>query len=236
MIKTKIGTRVVSTADHQQGHRSRLRERFLNGGASAINDYELMEMILFAANPRGDVKPLAKDLIKTFGSFSAVFQASSHDLLKVKTLGKAGAAMLKAVQLASQMLVKENFKSRPLLFSGQEVIDYCKVTMAHLQIEQLRLLYLDRQHQLIAEEVQQQGTIDHTPVYIREVIKRALELGAAGLIVVHNHPSGDPTPSRADIQVTRDMQDAAATLGIIVHDHIIIGQNRHTSFRTQGLI
>lgn len=222
--------------DHQQGHRSRLRDRFLNGGASALNDYELLEIILFAANPRGDVKPLAKELLKTFGSFSGVFHASTHDLLKVKALGRAGVAALKAVHLACQLLLKENFKKRPLLFSGQEVVDYCKITMAHLQIEQLRLLFLDRQHQLIAEEVQQEGTIDHTPVYIREVIKRALELGASGLVVVHNHPSGDPTPSRADIKVTRDMQEAAATMGIIVHDHIIIGQNRHTSFRTQGLI
>jgi DNA repair protein RadC len=226
----------VSTNDHQQGHRSRLRERFLNGGASAISDYELLEMLLFAANPRGDVKPLAKDLIRIFGSFAGVFQATPNDLLKIKALGKAGAAMLKAVQLASQLLVKENFKTRPLFMSEEAVVDYCKVTMAHLTIEQLRLLFLDRQNQLIAEEVQQQGTIDHTPVYIREIIKRALELGASGLIVVHNHPSGDPTPSRADIQVTRDIREAAAVLGIIVHDHIIIGQNRFTSFKMQGLI
>ena len=226
----------MSTLDHQQGHRARLRERFLTGGSSAVSDYELLEIILFAANPRSDVKPLAKELLKTFGSFSGVFQAAAHDLFKVKSLGKAGVAALKAVQMACQLLLKENFKDRPLLFSGQEVVDYCKLTMAHLRIEQLRLLFLDRQHQLIAEEVQQQGTIDHTPVYIREVIKRALELGAAGLVVVHNHPSGDPTPSRADIKVTRDMQEAAATMGIIVHDHIIIGQNRHTSLRTQGLI
>lgn len=226
----------MSTADHQQGHRGRLRDRFLKGGATALHDYELLEIILFAANARSDVKPLAKELLKTFGSFSGVFQASTYDLLKIKSLGNAGVAALKAVHVACQLLLKENFKERPLLLSGQEVVDYCKVTMAHLPIEQLRLLFLDRQHQLIAEEVQQQGTIDHIPVYIREVIKRALELGASGLVVVHNHPSGDPTPSKADIAATRDMQEAAATMGIIVHDHIIIGQNRHTSFRAQGLI
>jgi len=226
----------MTVREDQQGHRARLRDRFLNGGAQAIHDYELLELMLFSANPRGDVKPLAKELLRRFKSFGGVINASPLELLQVKDLGKSGIAMLKAVQLAAQLLLKEGFQEKPLLDSWHHVVDYCKITMGHLKIEQLRLLFLDHHHQLLADEVHQQGTINHTPVYIREVIKRALELGAAGLVVVHNHPTGDPTPSQDDIDVTKEMHEAALRLGIIVHDHIIIGQNKHTSFRLQGML
>jgi DNA repair protein RadC len=226
----------VQGQDHQAGHRTRLRQRFLAGGSSAINDYELLEMILFASNARSDVKPLAKDLLKIFHSFSGVIQAPAQELLKVKGLGQAGVATIKVIQLASEVLSRDSLKKKPLLSSWEAVINYCKLAMGHLKIEQLRLLFLDRQHQLIVDEVHQQGTIDHTPVYIREIIKRALEVGAAGIIVVHNHPSGDPTPSKADITVTREIEEAASIMGIMMHDHIIIGQSRYTSLRGQGLI
>lgn len=221
---------------HRLGHRARLRERFLMGGNEAVAEYELLELILFAAFPRGDIKPLAKDLLKAFKTFSGVIRASEGELLRFKGMGKAGVTALKVAEAAAQKLLLEKAQSGPLQSTLPQVIDYCKVAMGGLKNEQLRLLFLDKRHQIIADEVQQEGTVDHTPVYTREVIKRALELGASGLIIVHNHPSGDPTPSQSDIRVTKDIQDAAERLNIQVHDHIIIGKDTHVSFRAKGLL
>ena len=221
---------------HRLGHRSRLRERFLVGGTEAVADYELLELILFAAFPRGDIKPLAKDLLKKFKTFSGVIDASESELLRFKGMGKSGVAALKVVTASTQKLLQEKSRTGPLQSNLTQVIDYCKVSMGSLKNEQLRLLFLDKKNQIITDEAQQEGTIDHTPIYTREIIKRALELGASGLIIVHNHPSGDPTPSQADIRATRDIQVAAERLSIQVHDHIIIGKNTHLSFRAKGLL
>ncbi len=221
---------------HRLGHRARLRERFLVGNVEAVADYELLELILFAAFPRGDIKPLAKTLLKTFKTFSGVITASEIELLRYKGMGKAGVAALKVVEASAQKLLREKARIGPLQSTFPQVIDYCKVAMGSLKNEQLRLLFLDKRHQIITDEVQQTGTVDHTPVYTREVIKRALELGASGLIIVHNHPSGDPTPSQADIKATRDIQSAAEKLNIQVHDHIIIAKDTHVSFKAKGLM
>ncbi|NCP62273.1 MAG: DNA repair protein RadC [Alphaproteobacteria bacterium] len=221
---------------HRLGHRARLRERFLVGNVEAVADYELLELVLFAAFPRGDIKPLAKTLLKAFKTFSGVITASEIELLRYKGMGKAGVAALKVVEASAQKLLREKAQIGPLQSTFPQVIDYCKVAMGSLKNEQLRLLFLDKRHQIITDEVQQTGTVDHTPVYTREVIKRALELGASGLIIVHNHPSGDPTPSQADIKATRDIQSAAEKLNIQVHDHIIIAKDTHVSFRAKGLM
>jgi len=226
----------VAEDQHRLGHRARLRERFLMGNVEAVADYELLELVLFAAFPRGDIKPLAKDLLKAFKTFSGVITASEIELLRFKGMGKAGVAALKVVEASAQKLLREKAQIGPLQSTLPQVIDYCKVAMGSLKNEQLRLLFLDKRHQIITDEVQQSGTVDHTPVYTREVIKRALELGASGLIIVHNHPSGDPTPSRADIKATKDIQSAAEKLNIQVHDHIIIAKDSHVSFRAKGLM
>jgi DNA repair protein RadC len=227
---------VLAGDQHRLGHRARLRERFLVGNVEAVADYELLELILFAAFPRGDIKPLAKDLLKAFKTFAGVVTASEIELLRFKGMGKAGVAALKVVEASAQKLLREKAQIGPLQSTLPQVIDYCKVAMGSLKNEQLRLLFLDKRHQIITDEVQQNGTVDHTPVYTREVIKRALELGASGLIIVHNHPSGDPTPSQADIKATRDIQSAAEKLNIQVHDHIIIAKDTHVSFRAKGLM
>jgi DNA repair protein RadC len=218
------------------GHRARLRERFRIGGAEAVAPYELLEMILFGAYPRGDVKPLAKQLIKEFKTFSAVLNAPDSELLRIKGIGPAAISALRTVAAAAQLMLREHIQAGPLQTTLSHVLDYCKISMEHLQNEQLRLLFLDKKNRLITDEVQQTGTIDHTPVYTREVIKRALELGASSLIIVHNHPSGDPTPSQADVLVTREIQSAAEKLGMHVHDHIVIGKGAHISFREKGLL
>lgn len=221
---------------HSSGHRKRLRDRFLNGGADAVADYELLEMILFSAHPRGDVKPLAKQLLKVYKNFAGVIKANPQDLLKQPGVGEAAVSALKVIEASVIHMLRYELEESPILASGHQVLEYCKLTMGHLKNEQLRLLFLDRHNRLIADEVQQEGTIDHTPVYTREVIKRALELGASGMIVVHNHPTGDPTPSRSDITVTQEIKEAADRLGIFVHDHIIIGKSTHTSMRAKGLV
>ncbi len=223
-------------APHFFGHRQRLRQRLLAGGADNLPDYELLEVLLFAGNPRGDTKPLAKQLIERFGSLAEVLSADSDDLLAVAGLGEAGAAALKSVREAALRLMRAELRERPLLGSWDRLIDYCTANIAYGQVEEFHLLFLDRKNMLIAHERQGRGTIDHTPVYTREVVKRALELSASALILVHNHPSGDPTPSKADIQATRDIVKAAASLGVTVHDHVIIGRGRHTSLRDMGLL
>ena len=217
-------------------HRERLRQRFIAGGADALPDYELLELVLFAANPRGDVKPLAKELLRSFGSFEAVITAPAERLRQVSGLKDAGIAALKIVDAAAVRLAKSRVLGRPAISSWDALLDYCTVAMAHSDVEEFRILFLDRKNVLIADEPHQKGTVDHTPVYPREVVKRALELGACALILVHNHPSGDPTPSRADIAMTREIALAAKALKIDVHDHLVIGRGRHASFKALGLL
>ncbi len=218
------------------GHRMRLRERFLKGGADAMPDYELLEMTLFAVIPRRDTKPLAKALLLRFGSFAEVIAAPRARLMEVKGVGEAVVHHLKIIEAAAQRLAKTRVIGRPALSSWTALLDYCTTTMARSAQEEFRILFLDRKNVLIADEIQSKGTVDHTPVYPREIVKRALELSASAIILVHNHPSGDPTPSRADIAMTRDVANAARALGIAVHDHLVIGRGGHASFKSLGLL
>ena len=221
---------------HYHGHRERLRERFYGAGPDALSDYELLELALFPALPRRDTKPIAKDLLKKFGSFAEVLHAPEAWLREVKGIGDASITQLKLMAASANRVAKGEIKRSVALSSWNAVIDYCRTGMAFSDKEQFRLLFLDKKNQLIADEVQQTGTVDHTPVYPREVIKRALELSATALILVHNHPSGDPTPSQADIQMTKAIIDIATPLGISVHDHIIVGKNGHASMKGMRLI
>jgi len=227
---------LFESAPHYHGHRERLRARFRDAGPDALSDYELLELVLFRAIPQRDVKPLAKELIATFGSFAEVVGAPRARLVAMKGLGEAAVNELKIVHAAAQRLAKGELRKRPVLSSWGNVLDYCRTAMAFSDKEEFRLLFLDKRNQLIADEVQQRGTVDHTPVYPREVVKRALELSATALILVHNHPSGDPTPSRADIQMTQAIIDVAKPLGIAVHDHIIVGKEGHASIKGLKLI
>ncbi len=229
------GRAAPAATPHFHGHRQRLRERLLAAGET-LPDYELLEILLFAANPRRDMKPLAKRLIAQFGGIAEVLSADPAALLAVAGLGMPGVAALKAAREAALRLLRAELRERPVIGSWDKLIDFCNAQIAYGQVEEFHLLFLDRKNALIRHERQQRGTVDHTPVYVREVVKRALELGASALILVHNHPSGDPTPSRADIAVTRDIAKAAAPLGVTVHDHVIIGRGRHTSLRALGLL
>ncbi len=224
------------TVPHQFGHRERLRRRFREAGAEALADYELLELLLFRAIPRRDVKPLAKALIAHFGSFPEVIAAPASRLGEVPGLGEAAIAELKIVQAATSRMLRGEVSQRPVLSSWSAVLDYCRGTMAFEEREQFRIIFLDKRNQVITDEVQQIGTVDHTPVYPREVVKRALEVSATALILVHNHPSGDPTPSSADIQMTKAIVDVARPLGIAVHDHIIVGKTGHASLKGLRLI
>jgi DNA repair protein RadC len=225
----------ASETPHYYGHRQRLKARFLDAGADALPDYELLELLLFSAIPRRDVKPLAKDLLKTFGSFGEVIAAPRARLAKAG-LSEAAITELKLVQAAAQRFVRGEVNRREPLSSWTAVLDYCRTAQAFSDVEQFRILFLDKRNQLIADEVQQTGTVDHTPVYPREVVKRALELSATAVVLVHNHPSGDPTPSRADVQMTQQIVDIAKPLGIAVHDHIIVGKDGHASLKGLKLI
>lgn len=217
-------------------HRTRLRERFMTGGAAALPDYEMLELVLFRAIPRQDVKPLARRLIDLFGDFNRVLSAPAARLLAVDGVGPAVLCELKLVEAAAHRLARARVMNRPVISGWDAVVDYCHTVMAHRETEQFRILYLDRKNVLIADEEQSQGTVDHVPVYPREVVKRALELNASALILVHNHPSGDPTPSQADIDMTRQVEQAADALGIALHDHLVIGKSRELSFRASGLL
>jgi DNA repair protein RadC len=221
---------------HYHGHRERLRARFHDAGAGALPDYELLELLLFRSIPQRDVKPLAKELIQRFGSFAEVLAAPSARLTEVKGVGAGVALDLKIVEAALTRMAKGAVAKRTVLSSWSTVLDYCRMAMAFAEREQLRILFLDKKNALIADEVQQTGTVDHTPVYPREVVRRALELSATALILVHNHPSGDPAPSQADIQITKAIVDIAAPLGISVHDHVIVGKNGHASLKEMRLI
>jgi DNA repair protein RadC len=220
---------------HYWGHRQRLRERFLAGAAGALPDYELLELLLFFSIPRRDVKPLAKQLLERFGSLGGVL-AAAPELLAEFDLDHHSIVHFRALREAAGRLAREEVADRPVIGSWQKLLDYCRTTMAHNKTEQFRLLFLDRKNTLIADEIQQEGTVDHTPVYPREVVKRALQLGASSLIMVHNHPSGDPTPSQADIEMTEEVKAAAEALGIALHDHVVIGRKGHTSFKSAGLL
>jgi len=221
---------------HYHGHRQRLRQRFMEGGPDALPDYELLELILFRAIPRRDTKPLAKELLAKFGCFAAVMNAAPGRLREVAGMGDAVIIELKLVRAASLRLLNREIMDRPVLSSWNQVMNYCEAAMSHSEIEQFRILFLDKRNRLIADEVQQEGTVDHTPVYVREIIKRALELSATALVLVHNHPSGDPTPSQADITMTKEIVDTAGKLGIVVHDHIIVGREGSGSLRAAGLM
>jgi DNA repair protein RadC len=234
MSEAKAG--LAEASPHYHGHRERLRARFLEAGPDAVTEYELLELVLFRAIPRRDVKPLAKALIAKFGSFAEVVSAPQQRLREVDGLGEAGIAELKIVQAAAGRLARGEVKKRPVLSSWTAVLDYCRTTMAFADKEQLSIIFLDKRNQIIADEIQQTGTVDHTPVYPREVVKRALELSATAVILVHNHPSGDPTPSRADIQMTQSIVEIAKPLGISVHDHIIVGKEGHASLKGLKLI
>ena len=224
------------TPSYLRDHRKRLRERFMDGGANAVPDYELLELVLFRAIPRQDVKPLARTLIEQFGDFNRVLSAPLRQLLAVKGLGNAVAVELKVVEAAAHRLARAKVMQRHVVSSWDALLNYCHTVMAHRDTEQFRILFLDTKNVLIADEEQARGTLDHVPVYPREVVKRALELNAASLILVHNHPSGDPTPSDADKHMTTQINLAAKALGIAVHDHLIIGKSCELSFRAEGLL
>ena len=220
---------------HYVGHRDRLRARFLTA-PDALPDYELLELILFRSIPRRDVKPLAKDLIARFGGLSEVLSAEPDRLLEIRGVSEGIVTDFRILRETGLRMSRTAVLEKEVISSWQELLDYCSASMAHNPTEQFRILFLDRKNVLIADEVQQKGTVDHTPVYPREVVKRALELNASALILVHNHPSGDPTPSGADIEMTRRIAETAKPLGIELHDHLVIGKGRHASFRSLGLI
>jgi DNA repair protein RadC len=218
------------------GHRARLRQRLLTGGAEALADYEVLEFLLFAANPRGDTKPLAKALLARFGSLPAVLNAEPGALRQVKGMGETGAATLKAVALAARRMARGQVAQKPVLGSWQALLDYLTIDMAHLTVERVRVLYLDTRNRLIVDHHVGDGSIDEAAIHPREVVKKALDVGASAMILVHNHPSGNPEPSRADIRITQRIAEAGRLLGIVVHDHVIVGREGHTSLKAKGLI
>ena len=222
--------------DDKAGHRQRLRDRFRNGGADAMADYELLEMILFRVFPRGDTKPIAKRLIAEFKSFAEVINAPDERLAEIDGVGQRAVDELKLIRAAAIRLQRGQIMGRQVLASWSAVLDYCRAAQGFDHMERFRILFLDKRNQLIADEVQQSGTVDHTPVYVREVVKRALQLSASAIILVHNHPSGDPAPSRADIDMTKQIVAASRPLGIVVHDHIIVGRQGHASLKGLGMM
>ncbi len=234
--KTKTRGKAEVPQMHYHGHRDRLRQRFRDNGDTALADYELLELLLFRLIPRRDTKPIAKALLDRFGTLAGVFGADAILLQEISGVGEAVALDLKLMSAISHRTLKSDIRGKTVLSSWSSVIDYCHAAMAYETREQFRILFLDKRNALIADEVQQRGTIDHTPVYPREVVKRALDLSATAIVLVHNHPSGDPTPSRADIDMTKMIIDTAQPLGITVHDHIIIGKEGHASLKGLKLI
>ena len=227
---------LVNDKPHYAGHRQRLRQRFLKSGSDALPDYELLEVLLFMANTRRDVKPLAKNLLARCGSLAEVISADPPALREIKGIGDTAIIALKVVQAVALRLARAEVMKKPVLSSWQALMDYCRASMAYETTERFRILYLNRKNVLIADEVQQKGTVDHTPVYPREVVKRALELAATAMIMVHNHPSGDPTPSQADIDMTKEIKEASEKLGIVLHDHLIVSKGGINSFKEMGLL
>jgi DNA repair protein RadC len=226
----------VSPAAGAEGHRERMRARLLKAGPDALADHEMLEMVLFLALPRRDTKPLARALLSRFRSFAAVITAPVPDLLAIDGMGEAAAAALKTVQAAALRLSRAELNDQPVLGNWPRVLAYLTAALAHEPIEQVRVLYLDTRNRLLADEAQGRGTVNHTPLYPREVVKRALELHATSLILAHNHPSGDPTPSREDISTTREIKAAAEALRVMLYDHVIIARGRWLSFRQEGLL
>lgn len=226
----------VADGTDTRGHRARLRERLLSGGVDALGDHEIVEYLLMTAIPRKDVKPIARSLLQRFGSLAAVFNADRTALADHPGMGETSAAALKVVGIAARRLARSQIQDQPLLGSWQALIDYLAIDMAHLNVERVRVLYLNAQNRLIRDEHVGDGSLDEAAIHPREVIKRALELGAAAIILVHNHPSGNPEPSRADIQITNRIAEAGRLLGVTVHDHIIVGRSGHVSLRSKGVI
>ena len=226
----------TAPSPHYHGHRERLKQRLLTSDGESLADYELLEAILFRALPRRDTKPIAKELLQRFGSFAEVINASDGELRKVKWIKDGAIGEFALIKAATRRLLKTAIVERPVLTSWAKVLDHCRAAMAFEPREQFRILFLDKRNRLILDEVQQTGTIDHTPVYVREICRRALEVNATALILAHNHPSGDPTPSRGDIEMTKEIVKVAQGLGISVHDHIIIAKEGHASFKGLGLI
>lgn len=227
---------VVEEKPQHLGHRSRLRERFLKGGAASVADYELLEMALFAASPRQDTKPLAKALLKRFKTLSGVLGATQADLMQIEGMSDAGVCALQVIHAMHAHSLREEVEQGEIIQSWQALLDYCRVSLGQRKSEEFRVLFLNHKHKLLADELQQSGTVNHAPVYPREVVKRALELGASAIILVHNHPSGDPTPSKDDIQITKQIATAASALGVSLHDHLVIAGKAHYSFKSHGLI
>ncbi len=221
---------------HYAGHRGRLRERFVSSGADALQDYELLELLLFMAIPRRDVKPLAKTLLSKFGSLPELLSAPHASLVQVDGVSENVATAIKTVFALAQRSMKQELMQKPVLNNWTRLMDYCHQSMAHETKEHFRILFMNKKNELIADEIQGSGTVDHTPAYPREIMKRSLELGATAIILMHNHPSGDPKPSQADIDMTRAIIEAARPFDIKIHDHIIIARNGYTSFRNEGLI
>ncbi len=231
-----VAKKPKTSSPHYHGHRERLKQRLLESDGEALADYELLEAILFNALPRRDTKPIAKELLQRFGSFAEVLNASEGELRKIKWIKDGAIGEFALIKAATRRLLKTAVIERPILTSWAKVLDHCRAAMAFEPREQFRILFLDKRNRLILDEVQQTGTIDHTPVYVREICRRALEVNATALILAHNHPSGDPTPSRGDIEMTREIVKVAKGLGISVHDHIIIAKEGHASFKGLGLI
>lgn len=227
---------MADASEDGAGHRARLRQRLFEGGPEALLDHELVEYLLALAIPRRDTKPLAKELIRRFGSFSALISADAETVMRIGEISGGAAAALKIAQASALRLLKEDVKGRPVLGSWQSLLDYLHADMAHLAIERVRVLFLNHKNMLIADEAVQEGSVDESAVYIREVMRRALDLQATAIIVVHNHPSGDPAPSQQDIRLTRDLAEAGRHLNVTLHDHIIIGAKGHSSLRAMGLI
>lgn len=224
------------TIDSGKGHRARLRKRLIEGGGDALLDHELIEYVLALAIPRIDTKPLAKELLREFGGIAGLLTADANALARVKGMGDGAVAALKIVQAASLRLLRDRIMDKPVLASWQALLDYLRADMAHKMTERVRVLHLNSRNMLIRDEAMSEGSIDQAAIHPREVIRRAIDLGSAAIILVHNHPSGDPAPSRADIALTRDIADAGKKLGITVHDHIVIGANGHSSMRGLGLL
>ena len=234
--EVSLPAKVGRQPSYIRDHRKRLRERFMAGGADALPDYELLELVLFRAIPRRDVKPLARALLDTFGDFNLVVSAAPERLAQIDGVGEAVIVELKVVEAAAHRLARSRILERPAISSWSALLDYCHTTMAHQEKEQFRVLYLNRKNTLIADELRADGTVDQIQVYPREIVKRALDLNASAIILVHNHPSGDPTPSNEDIAMTACIQAAADALSIILHDHVIIGKSCEVSFRSEGLL
>ncbi|MCJ2177049.1 RadC family protein [Novosphingobium album (ex Hu et al. 2023)] len=228
--------RPVDSANDPSGHRKRLRKRLLEGGLDALADHEVIELLLAQAVARRDMKPLARSLLQRFGSLAGVLQADPRTLAGHPDMGEATTAALQIVRVAATRMARETVREAPVIGSWQALIDYLTIDMAHLTVERVRVLYLNAKNMLILDDLVGEGSIDEAAIHPREVIRRALDIGATALILVHNHPSGSPQPSRADIEITNRIAEAGRLLGITVHDHVIIGREGHVSLRTKGLI